>query len=313
MWSDIDDAQTLRRFASRADAAKPAGGVRPFAAPHSHAHLRKRLARKRSCPAPCACFRPSGRRRVKLEAGTARCQSMRGLCGCAVALVGLALVARHAQWLDDFDLFVPTVWAQCLVYALSAFLLLQRWPCRPAMAASFSPSIILVAVILRIVALATPPNFLSTDVYRYVWDGRVQGAGINPYLHVPSDPALASLRDEAIYPHINRLYTAPTIYPPFAQMVFFAVTRFGRERHRDAARHARLRDDGRSRACGAAEAPAACRCIASRFIFGIRSRSGNSPAAPMSTRSCSRCRFSPSSPRCRTGEAFRARCSPPRR
>jgi uncharacterized protein len=41
MWSDIDDAQTLRRFASRGDAAK--GGARPFAAPHSHAHLRKRL------------------------------------------------------------------------------------------------------------------------------------------------------------------------------------------------------------------------------------------------------------------------------
>jgi hypothetical protein len=43
MWSDIDDAQSLQRFASRADLAKVAGGARPFAAPHSHAHLRKRL------------------------------------------------------------------------------------------------------------------------------------------------------------------------------------------------------------------------------------------------------------------------------
>src|ERR1700722_4376813 len=150
---------------------------------------------------------------------------MRGLCGCAVALVGLALIARHAQWLDDFNLFVPVVWAQCLTYALSVFLLLQRWPSagdgRVLLAV-----IILVAAILRIIALATPPNFLSTDVYRYVWDGRVQGAGINPYLYIPSEPAVESLRDDAIYPHINRLYTAPTIYPPFAQMVFFAVTRF---------------------------------------------------------------------------------------
>jgi hypothetical protein len=150
---------------------------------------------------------------------------MRRLCGCAVALIGLALIARHAQWLDDFNLFVPTVWVQCLVYALSAFLLLQRWPSagdgRVLLAV-----ILCVAVILRIIALATPPNFLSTDVYRYVWDGRVQGAGINPYLYIPSDPAVASLRDDAIYPHINRLYTAPTIYPPFAQMVFFAITRF---------------------------------------------------------------------------------------
>ena len=43
MWSDIDDAQTLRRFASRSDAVKAAGAARPFAAPHSHAHLRKKL------------------------------------------------------------------------------------------------------------------------------------------------------------------------------------------------------------------------------------------------------------------------------
>jgi hypothetical protein len=140
--------------------------------------------------------------------------------------MGLALVARHAQWLDDFHLFIPTVWVQCAVYALSTFLLLQRRPSAPDTRILIAV-IISVAVILRVIALATPPNFLSTDVYRYVWDGRVQGAGINPYLHIPSDPVLASLRDEAIYPHINRLYTAPTIYPPFAQMVFFAITRIG--------------------------------------------------------------------------------------
>ncbi|MBV8428967.1 MAG: glycosyltransferase [Hyphomicrobiales bacterium] len=43
MWSDIDDAQTLRRFASRVELANVTGGARPFAAPHSHAHLRMRL------------------------------------------------------------------------------------------------------------------------------------------------------------------------------------------------------------------------------------------------------------------------------
>ncbi|MBV8963043.1 MAG: DUF2029 domain-containing protein [Hyphomicrobiales bacterium] len=153
-------------------------------------------------------------------------QSTRGLCACAVALIALALLARHAQWLDDFHLFIPTVWAQCLVYALSAWMLLMR-PAAAANGRVLLVVILAVAVILRVIAIATPPNFLSTDVYRYVWDGRVQGAGINPYLYIPSEPAVASLRDEAIYPHINRLYTAPTIYPPFAQIVFFAITRLG--------------------------------------------------------------------------------------
>jgi alpha-1,6-mannosyltransferase len=82
------------------------------------------------------------------------------------------------------------------------------------------------AVLMRCILLATPP-FLSTDIYRYVWDGRVQAAGINPYRYVPAAPELASLRDEDIYPHINRANAATTIYPPVAQAVFFLVTPMG--------------------------------------------------------------------------------------
>jgi hypothetical protein len=71
--------------------------------------------------------------------------------------------------------------------------------------------------------VAPPP--VSTDVYRYVWDGRVQAAGINPFRYRPADPALAFLRDTAVYPYINRADTAVTIYPPLAQMIFWGVTR----------------------------------------------------------------------------------------
>ena len=81
-----------------------------------------------------------------------------------------------------------------------------------------------VALALRLALLFEPPN-LSTDAYRYVWDGRVQGAGVNPYLHVPAAPALEALRDEAIFPHINRRDYAVTIYPPAAQMLFALVNR----------------------------------------------------------------------------------------
>jgi hypothetical protein len=48
----------------------------------------------------------------------------------------------------------------------------------------------------------------------------VQAAGINPYLYHPADPALAFLRDQAVYPFINRAIEAPTIYPPAAQGLF---------------------------------------------------------------------------------------------
>jgi hypothetical protein len=84
--------------------------------------------------------------------------------------------------------------------------------------------IVAMAVAMRLLAVGQEP-FLSTDIYRYVWDGRVQAAGINPYAFVPADDALASLRDAAIYPNINRADYAVTAYPPVAQMFFFAVTR----------------------------------------------------------------------------------------
>jgi alpha-1,6-mannosyltransferase len=86
--------------------------------------------------------------------------------------------------------------------------------------------ILACAVLMRCVLLATPPS-LSTDIYRYVWDGRVQAAGINPYRYVPAAPELAALRDEDIYPHINRPAGATTIYPPVAEAVFFLVNLTG--------------------------------------------------------------------------------------
>ena len=83
-----------------------------------------------------------------------------------------------------------------------------------------------VAIGLRAYVLLFDP-LLSSDIYRYVWDGKVQATGINPYRYVPADPALASLRAGTIFPHINRATTAVTIYPPVAQFFFLIVTRIG--------------------------------------------------------------------------------------
>ena len=68
--------------------------------------------------------------------------------------------------------------------------------------------------------LVEPGNALGRH-FRYVWDGRVQLAGINPYLYAPSAPEVAHLRD-ALYQSINHA-TIPTIYPPLAQLFFRAI------------------------------------------------------------------------------------------
>lgn len=77
-------------------------------------------------------------------------------------------------------------------------------------------------LLFRVAVLPTPV-VLSSDVYRYLWDGRVQRAGLSPYRYPPAAPELAHLRDEVIYPNINRP-SRPTVYPPGTQMLFAAVT-----------------------------------------------------------------------------------------
>jgi len=84
--------------------------------------------------------------------------------------------------------------------------------------------ILAVALLLRVPVIFVKP-FLSSDIFRYVWDGWVQTAGINPYRYVPADAHLAFLRDQAVYPNINRADYAHTIYPPAAEMLFVAATR----------------------------------------------------------------------------------------
>ena len=81
-----------------------------------------------------------------------------------------------------------------------------------------------LGIVLRGFVLLYDP-ILSNDIYRYIWDGRVQAAGINPYRYYPAHEALASLRDPAIYANINRPDYAVTIYPPVAQFFFLIVTR----------------------------------------------------------------------------------------
>jgi alpha-1,6-mannosyltransferase len=88
--------------------------------------------------------------------------------------------------------------------------------------------ILLFALLFRLPLIPLNPA-LSSDVYRYLWEGKVQVvAGTNPYIMPPGDDRLAFLRDEAMYPHINRK-EAPTVYPAGAQLLFALLYRTGIE------------------------------------------------------------------------------------
>lgn len=143
-----------------------------------------------------------------------------GLAFLGVLLTGLITAASTLQdQLGETGLLVIFT-----LLALGAFA--APYLARSAAERSALAIILCMAIAMRLGMLVADP-YLSSDIYRYIWDGRVEAAGINPYRFVPNAPELQPLRDAAIWPHINRADTAVTIYPPIAQAFFLAVTRFG--------------------------------------------------------------------------------------
>jgi len=138
----------------------------------------------------------------------------------ALSMVGGAL----ALFAEEHDTVVYLTLAQGALYAFFAWCLWrEKTPLTERQNQHYLVYLIGLAVVMRAALLFAPAH--STDIYRYIWDGRVQADGINPYRYVPADPALSHLRDGAIYESVNRKEYAPTIYPPMAQAVFFLASR----------------------------------------------------------------------------------------
>jgi hypothetical protein len=72
-----------------------------------------------------------------------------------------------------------------------------------------------IAIALRLVLLPAEPG---DDVWRYLWEGRIQRAGFNPYLHAPTADALQSLHTD-YWPRINNP-TVAAVYPPLTELLF---------------------------------------------------------------------------------------------
>ena len=142
----------------------------------------------------------------------------------ALLLFGSGLIYLSHQLVSEYHHFTigfsGVSGLSALLYIASVFLILTQ----PVDRLTF-PLIIVVAIACRIAPLFAEPH-LSTDIYRYVWDGIVQHAHISPYRYVPGDPALAFLRapHQSIYDHINRRDYAHTIYPPVAEALYYLIT-----------------------------------------------------------------------------------------
>lgn len=101
------------------------------------------------------------------------------------------------------------------LFAIREFLSTPKFPQRVVVIG------LVLAAVWHLLFLRMPPGS-DDDVHRYVWDGRIQRLGYNPYIAVPSDPALAGLHT----PETRTLNNPdlPSPYPAGAQLFFRAVT-----------------------------------------------------------------------------------------
>jgi len=134
----------------------------------------------------------------------------------AILLVALTICSRNFSHTGEPSFFIP------LAVAGVAYLLAIRelfsMPEFPRRVIVFG---LALSALWHFEFLRMPPG-LDDDIHRYVWDGRMQRLGYNPYIVVPSDPALASLHTSETRTLNNP--EVPSPYPAGAQLFFRAVT-----------------------------------------------------------------------------------------
>ncbi|BDI31387.1 hypothetical protein CCAX7_34380 [Capsulimonas corticalis] len=125
-------------------------------------------------------------------------------------------------YLSQRDYLLNPVWiyltfytALFLLYAYAGGRIIPKIDVRHTKAAAVM--IVVCGVLFRAAVLPAPPS-LSTDMYRYVWDGKVAVHGINPYRWAPNAPQLRPLRDSMW--SVTEYKAYQTIYMPVSQAFF---------------------------------------------------------------------------------------------
>ncbi len=134
----------------------------------------------------------------------------------AVLLVALTICSRKFSGQGEAFPVFPL-----LIAGLAYLLAIREFFCTP----NFPKHVIVIGLVLASawhIEFLRIPTGSDDDVRRYVWDGRLQRLGYNPYLVVPDDPGFAAKQTGETRGLNNP--GLPSIYPPGAQLFFRAVT-----------------------------------------------------------------------------------------
>ena len=134
----------------------------------------------------------------------------------AILLVALMICSRNFSHTGEPSFLIPlAVAGVAYLLAVREFFSTPRFP----------RSVVMIGLVLAAawhVQFLRMQSGLDDDIHRYLWDGRVQRLGYNPYIVVPSDPAVGGLHTAETRTMNNP--EVPSPYPPGAQLFFRAVT-----------------------------------------------------------------------------------------
>jgi hypothetical protein len=141
--------------------------------------------------------------------------SQRIYCLGAILFVSLFICSLNFGRTGSPSFLVPLAVAGiAYLLAIREFFFTSRFP-QPVILIG-----LMLAAFWHVQFLRMPPG-PDDDIHRYVWDGRVQQHGYNPYLIVPNDPAFNWLHTAATrtlnHPDV------PTPYPAGAELFFRAI------------------------------------------------------------------------------------------
>jgi alpha-1,6-mannosyltransferase len=134
----------------------------------------------------------------------------------AILLVTLFICSRNFNRIGDSAFLVPLAVAGiAYLLAIREFFSTSKFPKHVVVIG------LVLAALWHLQFLGVTPG-QDDDIHRYVWDGRLQRLGYDPYLVVPSDPAFSALHTSETRTLNNP--DVPSPYPAGAELFFRAIT-----------------------------------------------------------------------------------------
>jgi hypothetical protein len=139
-----------------------------------------------------------------------------------LALASLVFYYTFAHHLERTDFIKLITLFAALFFLCYKLIQFEKWNFK---------FLLVVGILFRLVFLLVEPN-LSQDFYRFIWDGELMLAGINPYVYLPDElmhqNVLPIANAQELYQGMGDLSAQHfSNYPPLSQYIFALAVLFG--------------------------------------------------------------------------------------